>query len=166
MLLDAPQADTGANFSSCGSFVSFFFPRKAASVGWRVKGRLLPFPSAQHEIIGSDSACGLATSFQPRAFSCHGYHISSQVCSAPSRTEDLFSTDSTFTCVLQVVNLTNAGFTVGFTRPQYNKHCRCLTRIPAEGTHRLHQCNNVENVQYIDMAPLRSDVPATMNDLI
>lgn len=64
----------------------------------------------------------------------------------------VFSTDLTFTCILQVVNLINTGFMVGFMRPQYKKHGRSLTQIPAEGMRHFHECNNVENVQYIDMA--------------
>lgn len=61
----------------------------------------------------------------------------------------------------------NTGFTAGFMRPHYNKHCRSLRQIPAEEMHRFHECNNVENVQYIDMAgALCSAVPRTMNNLI
>lgn len=95
-------------------------------------------------------------------------YLDNWVYNAPSRIEDV--------CVFQwfdfhmcsaVVNMTNTGFTAGLMRPQYNKHCRSLTQIPAEGMRRFHECNNVENVQYIDMAgPLRSAVPGTMNNLI
>lgn len=61
----------------------------------------------------------------------------------------------------------NTGFMAGFMRPHYNKHRRSLRQIPAEEMLRFHEGNNVENVQYIDVAgPLCSAVPRSMNNLI